>query len=181
MALENKTLTDRERAALYLHIYGRVDDWKTLFLVAYDGTLKDAAKVNYLETYVSKWRNSKKVKECLENIRYYQMNDREKLIQDTRQQQREEDETILNGDNERTKTKKAVPVVDYSDPENRKRLYNEVISKAGDDPKTQLDAAKMFEQIQKDDKQAAREQKQVRAYLPILCHDCPLYQKERDK
>ena len=72
-------------------------------------------------------------------------------------------------------------IVDYSDPKNRQRLYNEIIATAKDDPKTRLDAAKVFEQVQRDDREAAKAQKQSRVYLPLACHDCPLYNKARKK
>lgn len=71
--------------------------------------------------------------------------------------------------------------LDYSDPKNRKRLYNNIITQAQGDPKTQLDAAKMFENIQKDDREAARVQKQSRVYLPLSCHQCPLYLRAKEQ
>lgn len=74
---------------------------------------------------------------------------------------------------ERTQ-KRPAALVDYSDPANRKRLYNEVIRDASDDPKTRLDAAKVFEQIQRDDRQAAKDSQIQRFYTPLACRDCPI-------
>ena len=175
MALRSKKLSELEKAVLYYHVFGNIDDWTQLYIIA-DNTNTDE-KPAYFGSEVSKWKNSEKVQAFLQKIK------KDKADQDAneRLKGREEERKRIE-DTERTKNEAQNDlgtITDYSDPENRKRLYNEVIRKAGDDPKTQLDAAKMFEQIQRDDKQAAREQKQVRAYLPLLCHDCPLYQKEQ--
>ena len=70
--------------------------------------------------------------------------------------------------------------VDYSDPANQRRKLNELVNKASD-PGEALDALKVIISGQRDDKQAAKERRQVAAYLPICCNDCPLYQKARKK
>ena len=178
MALTSKNLSDREKAVLYYHVYSGVDDWQKLYAIA--DTDPNPPTGNTLNTLVSRWKRSEKVRDCLEAIQK-QKADHDA---DERNKGKEEEREKIERDFERGESDEPTngnKIVDYSDPENRKRLYNQVIKQAKDDPRTQLDAAKMFEQIQKDDKQAAREQKQVRAYLPLMCHDCPLYQKEREK
>ena len=175
MSLQSKKISEREKAVLYYHVFGNVDDWKLLYNLADDRKTEITPK--FIDTLVSKWKNSIKVVTFLQEL-YKLKADHD--AQEREKGRKEERQRIENTERTEREEKKGVSItVDYSDPENRKRLYNEVIRKAGDDPKTQLDAAKMFEQIQRDDKQAAREQKQVRAYLPLLCHDCPLYQKEQ--
>lgn len=110
----------------------------------------------------------------------------QKTIQDERQKEkgRQEERNKDKEDNERTgtgtETQKARNI-DYSDPRNRQRLYNEVIANSGDDYKTKLDAAKVFEQIQRDDREAAKAQKQSKIYLPLRCEQCILYQKQKKK
>lgn len=187
----NSKITNREKAAILAVVFGIVDDWTEAYIVAEDKSLEEAKQLKFIASAVSRWRKSDKVKNTVKEF--------QKLIADRdaeeRQKGREEafseithnqNEDNNESENEsecfETKAKRnfAKPI-DYSDPENRKRLYNEVIRKAKDDYKTQLDAAKMFEQIQKDDKQAAREQKQVRAYLPIMCKECALYERARLK
>ena len=65
--------------------------------------------------------------------------------------------------------------VDYTRPEAQRELLNSLINESND-PKDKLDAVKVIISSQKDDKQAAREQKQVRFYLAQRCYECPLYQ-----
>lgn len=187
----NSKITNREKAAIFALVFGIIDDWTEAYIAAEDKTIEEAKQLKFIASPVSKWRNSDKVKNTVKEF--------QKLIADRdaeeRQKGREEaqnemtfnqtednNESGEGNESFETKAKRNFSKpVDYSDPENRKRLYNEVIRKAKDDPKTQLDAAKMFEQIQKDDKQAAREQKQVRAYLPITCKECALYERAKLK
>lgn len=180
MSLQSAKLTDREKAVLYYHLYSGVDDWRQLYILADNNKLNNEAK--FLDTLVSRWKRSDKVQRFLERIK------KEKADQDAEQRQkgREEEKRKLEecGNNESTKPeppKQIKKEIDYSDPKNRQKLYNEVIARSGDDPKTQLDAAKMFEQIQKDDREAAKAQKQSRVYLPLRCFSCPLYARQAKK
>ena len=183
-------ITNKERAAIVMYVCGFIDDWHEIYIIAEDKSRKETESLKYLDTQISKWKCSAKVKNLIDEYKRIfddkAADQRNKARQDERNKINEERENQTNEDGENecieqdemTTRRKAI---DYSDPENRKRLYNEVIRKAKDDPKTQLDAAKMFEQIQKDDKQAAREQKQVRAYLPITCKECALYERAKLK
>lgn len=184
MPLYNKKLTEREKAALYYKVFANIDDWKQVYLIA--DPKSEKPNLRYLDTYVSKWKNSDKVKDYLQYIieqkAREQIKERIKGQEEERNKKQDEQNKIEN--NERTEAKpesKEVKVIDYSDPANRKRLYNEVIASSGDDYKTKLDAAKVFEQIQKDDREAARSQKQVRYYLPLRCENCSLYLKAQKK
>ena len=163
-------------------MYGIIPDWKTAFIVADERKEKDVEALPSLVVYLSRWKNSTKVKTYLEYCH--------RLIADKEHDARErgkdelrrgEDNEISPGGCERTENENKYKAVDYSDPTARKTLYNQIIRRSIDDPKTQLDAAKVLEQLQRDDRQAASEQRQVRAYLPLLCHDCPLYQAEKSK
>ena len=87
-------------------------------------------------------------------------------------------------ENERTERETGKPFaanIDYYDPANQRTQINRIIAESDDDPKTQLDAIKTIQQTQRDDKQAARDQKQVRSYLPLRCESCPLYAKAAAK
>lgn len=180
MALTGRKLTDPEKAAICFAVLEGVDDWKQLYYIAARITEKEAANVRYIDTYVSKWKTSEKVKIYLDEVKA-RLAVRD---EDNKRQGAQEERTKQAAESERAPseggTKFSGPV-DYSDPANRKRLYNSVIARSKDDPRTQLDAAKLFEQIQKDDREAARTQKVVRSYLPIRCNSCPLYQKAKEK
>lgn len=164
---------------------GVVDDWTELYFIAEDKSRKDAESVQFVAASVSRWKNSDKIKKCLSEFTKL-LADREA---DARTQGRDEErrkETERKGreENERTASETGRTIaapVDYYDPANQRRQINRIISEAGDDPKTQLDAIKAIQQTQRDDKQAARDQKQVRSYLPLRCYECPLMIKARQK
>lgn len=66
--------------------------------------------------------------------------------------------------------------IDYTKPEAQKRLLNHLINSA-DDGKERLDALKAIVSMQKDDKEASRDNKIQRFYMPIRCSQCPIYAK----
>ena len=179
-------LTNRERAAILLHAAGLEDDWTELYFIAEDKSRKDAESVKFVAASVSRWKNSDKIKNCLSEFRKL-LADREA---DARTEGREEgrrteaERMERGGGSEPTESNRrrefAAPV-DYYDPENQRKQINRIIQESSDDPKTQLDAIKAIQQTQRDDKQAARDQKQVRAYLPQRCETCPLYLKARER
>jgi len=167
MGRNKLTITDREKAAIFFHLYGGVDDWKLLFRIARPGELDKGEKESpYLKDVASKWKNSPKIQDYLKEVR------EKKMRADIEREDKIREEERRRGESESTKSEPRRGLVDYSDPANRKRLYNEVIRDAGDDPKTRLDAAKVFEQIQRDDKQAAKDQQIQRFYTPVTCRDC---------
>lgn len=175
-------ITTREKAAIFALAAGILPDWKTAYICADQKTEKEVLAIAGLVTMISRWRHSTKVQTYLEYCRRF-ISDRE---HDARERGKDELRNGINienevKDSERAENETKNKVIDYSDPTARKTLYNQIIRRATDDPKTQLDAAKVLEQIQRDDRQAASEQRQVRAYLPLLCHDCPLYQNEKNK
>lgn len=180
MGLQNKVLTDGEKAVLFYHVFGGFDDWEQMYIIA--DRDKDAAQNKFFASLVSRWKNSTKVLAFLDEIKKQQADHDADSRNQGRQEEKERQEK--DAESERTASEggaKFSGPVDYSDPANRKRLYNSVIARSKDDPRTQLDAAKLFEQIQKDDREAARTQKVVRSYLPIRCNSCPLYIKAAEK
>ena len=94
-----------------------------------------------------------------------------------REKESREESERLNGEGQNGKT----TPIDYENPNAQKNLLNKIIRESQDDPKTQLDALKVIQAGQKDDRQAAKERKQVQFYLPLCCTDCILYQKARKK
>lgn len=180
-----RDLTNREKAALYAKAAGLFDDWVDVYRIASEKSTKEINDIKFLSSSVSRWKNVPEIaqyyEDCVKRINDQAADQRQQAREDERRKVLDE---LHAGESVCSETKEGVKVariIDYSDPENRKRLYNDVIAKSKDDPKTQLDAAKMFEQIQKEDKQAAREQKQVRFYLAQRCSECPLYEKARQK
>ena len=175
MAGKTAELTTREKAAIiYKVITG--EPWTECYKIASKSDLTKLEKSKNLAVLASSWNKSHKVQTFLKEFQIIQNNKLETEINEAIQQDRNK-----RGDSESTtgETTKRHNIIDYSDPKNRQQLYNRVIANASDDPKTQLDAAKMFEQIQRDDREAARAQKQSRVYLPLTCNECPLYNRAR--
>ena len=179
-------ITNREKAAILMKAAGIEDDWTELYLIAEDKSRKDAEKIKFIATVVSRWRNSDKVKKCLaEYERLFAdraAEERQRATEEERRRQEEKQKT--GGDSDQNAGKpggKFAKGLDFYDPENQRRQINRIIQEASDDPRTQLDAIKAIQATQRDDKQAARDQKQMRAYLPIRCNACPLYEKARRK
>lgn len=178
MSLQGKIITEREKAALYYHIFGGLDDWKQLYKIA-DADTDGKKEIKYLEIYISKWKNSDKVKTFLSELQALKAG---QLAEERIKGREEEKNKAVESEHTETKPQKeVVKIIDYSDPKNRQNLYNQIIADAKDDPKTRLDAAKVFEQVQRDDREAAKAQKQSRVYLPLSCFNCPLYQKANRK
>ena len=175
MGLQKKTLSEREKAAIYLHVYGGVDNWKLLYKIASPGNY-DAPETSSFNTLVSSWKNSTKIKALLAAIQ----KDRDALENQLRAEGITIGKTELlsaaeNEGNEGNNGR----IVDYSKPENQRRKLNELINTAAD-PNDALDALKVIISGQKDDRQAAKEGRAVRAYLPLLCYQCPLYEEKRN-
>ena len=174
MGIINKKLTDREKAAIYWHIFGGVEDWKLLYLAALDEPYNGPDKS--LSDFASKWKRTPKIQALIEAVR----ESRFKILQAAQQKGFEEGRAAVR-DNIRTETEpgaRSTKFVDYSDPANQARKLNELINTA-DDPGEALDALKVIIQTQKADREAAKDQKTVRAYIPLQCSGCPLYQKRR--
>lgn len=172
MALLNNTLSEREKAALYYHLFTGCKDWREIYLIATDQPINEARKDVNLSAYSSRWKTSGKVQDFLA------MERDKRAVWEARERERIEQDIKSAGESVRKDGKQKTGFVDYSNPENQRKKLNELVNSAND-PGEALDALKVIISGQKDDRQAAREQKQVRAYLPLTCQDCPLYQKVR--
>ena len=166
-----KEITMREKAAIALYLMDDKISPSDLFIVASDKSTQDVGRMKYLASSATHWFQQNRVQEYLRTQQLRQ--------EDKRSQERSRiaAEMQSQGHNSPQPTGR----IDYSDPKNRQRLYNDVIARSGDDPKTQLDAAKMFEQIQKDDREAAKAQRQASVYLPLTCSKCNLYLKAKEE
>ena len=169
MALINKRLTPGEIAAVYYHVFGGCQDWTLLYAIA-DG-IKDKQVYDINRNTVSKWKGMDKITGLIQQL--------------TAEKVRTEKATADKGEENSVRTEKA-PVlknskfVDYSSPAAQQAKLNELVNTA-DDPGEALDALKVIIQSQKADRDAAKEGRVQRVYLPVSCTDCPLYLKARKK
>ena len=169
MALINKRLTPGEIAAVYYHVFGGCQDWTLLYAIA-DG-IKDKQVYDINRNTVSKWKGMDKITNLCQDLEK-----RKKEMEQAKEKEPEEDRVRI----EKTPILKNSKFVDYSSPAAQQAKLNELVNTAAD-PGEALDALKVIIQGQKADREAAREGRTVRAYLPQACNDCPLYQKARKK
>ena len=172
MALLNKNLSEREKAAIHLHIYGGVNNWPLLYRIAVPDSFPDES-LKGLSDLASKWKRSPKIQTYLQTVQ------EQKFLYE----QKIKAAAIEAGDNVRTNSDMSTQKeknIDYSDPANQARKLNELVNSA-DDPGEALDALKVIISTQKADREAARDKKAVGAYVPITCYDCPLYLEAKNK
>lgn len=177
-----RPLTDREKAAILFQIITGAT-WEDAYIIASAERLKDIQQAKGTKQSASRWKNSVKVQEYRQQ-QITLMEAREKAQAERIAGEMMKGQERTTGESERTNASQPDKVstqIDYNNPANRLKLYNDIITQAQDDPKTQLDAAKLLEQIQKDDRTAAKEQRQTRFYLPQTCDNCPFYAKKAGK
>ena len=175
-SLSRSLLTEREKAAIRLHVFGAVEDWRLLYEIAGG---KGTDRPRTLSHYVSQWNTSAKVQAEInaQQREKYATDEalKERLLEEIKNEGRKEVET---GGNEAPKRQKKG--ADYTNPNEQKKLLNDLINQTND-PGEKLDALKVIISGQRDDRQAAKEGRQVRAYLPITCKECPIYAKEAER
>lgn len=173
-----KELTPREKNALFGLASGFLDNWTECYIIAYDGPAEKVKTQTALNTSVSRWKNSAIVQRefelITERIERTKKAEREKIV-------RESDKGRENSTH--TETAKPAQIdkyTDFSKPENQFKKLNELVNTATDSAET-LDALKVIMSAQKADREAARDGKVVKCYIPITCKDCKLYQKAAKK
>lgn len=167
-----KTITLRERAAVMLYIEGAIKSKPDLYRVAYAGSSTEVESLADISATATRWFSSKKIQEFLAS--------QKAICEEKRRKERKVIEAEILAHVPDKQKDASSRIVDYSNPENQRKKLNELVNSASD-PGEALDALKVIISGQRDDKQAAREQRQVRAYLPLMCDECPLYIREKSK
>ena len=180
MGRANNIVSTAETAAVYLHVFGGLNDWRRLYAIG-AGITDEAAILNINNTVVYRWKNAPKIQTLIADIT------RRKYDLERAGYERGTAETLdkINGPGDSVRaetetTKRGAGFIDYSRPENQTTKLNELVNTARD-PDAALDALKVIMQAQKADRDAAKEGRVVRAYLPIVCESCPLYETARKK
>lgn len=179
-----KTVTDRERIAIYAMVAGYINGWKEAYILGAQKPEEEIRKQSGLNVYVTRWKDHKDIYRTYTEIKaFYEA--QKQAIKDQARKDAGMDGMREEGrkDNESTPSddgKKESKIVDYSNPDNQRRKLNQIVNNAKDSGEA-LDALKVIIQGQRADREAAREQKTVRAYLPLTCSECPLMEKARKK
>lgn len=164
-------ISDLEILALRASITFSRPDWQQLYKLCHPET-----KSTNLAPIVSRWKNSPKISEYLQRLQ----EEHGALIEKAREEGRQEERGRNSEPGTRTDKNGADALIDYSDPQQQRRKLNELVNTA-EDQKEALDALKTIIATQKDDREAARERKQIQSYLPMKCKSCPLYLAELKK
>lgn len=174
MKLSNNTksntrnVTERERAAVRAFVAFGIKSKITLYKIAYDGTISEAAGFVGLSSIASRWWRSQKIQDCLaEETAAYDAKKKaiaEKAVSDWKAKRASAD---AGGDGE---------TVDYTVAENLAAELNRIANDETLDFKTRLDAIKALASFKQetDELQQAKDQ-MMRFYVPIRCYQCALY------
>lgn len=172
-----KDLTLREKVAVKSIVFGIVQNWTDAYTIAYGGRSDDLQKFKSLKTIVSRWKRTPKIQDFYNDCIYQYKQQKQTLIDDYLREEGNQDK----GKGESTHTKRGkTALVDFSNPTNQMQKLNELVNNSDDVGET-LDALKVIISSQKADRESAREGKQVKAYIPITCNNCPLYTKRAKK
>ena len=172
-----KETTLRENAAIFALAAGYIKTWRECYVAAYPTAERDAENLRSLPSIVTRWKNIPAVMKEFERARKFLQNRDEDTLQKAGANSMQEKGT--RGESVRTKSPaEKAAFVDFSLPQNQTAKLNELVNTA-DDTGEVLDALKVIIATQKADRDAAREGRVVRAYLPVSCTDCPLYDKAR--
>ena len=170
MALVNRRLTDNELAAIYLHVYGNINDFQRLYLIAL-GKDDPIPPANKRSEYASKWKRTPKIQELIARLKEEKLRAEIAAKDQGWEEGRKAAGESVSPDEDSSK-RNTRRLVDYSDPANQTRLLNDIINSA-EDTGEQLDALKTMRQGQKDDREAARDRQIQRFYTPEQCKTCP--------
>lgn len=143
-------------------------DWNELYLLSHP-----ESKAATVGSIASRWKNSARVQQYFQEINEQQETRIKKRIAAAIEEDRRSNEP-----KQPERARDVSGLIDYSDPAQQRRKLNELVNTA-EDTKEALDALKTIIATQKDDRDAARERKQVTTYLPVRCNSCPLYQERK--
>lgn len=164
-------ITKQERNALLLYVHGLVSSPVQILELCHP---EQVQQNKYPSSTATRWIQSRKIAAFVEA---------EKAA--LQQRQAKHDKAVADKAiaeylelNEIAGEDAAPGKVDYSNPAARRRLLNRIITAAGDDPKTQLDALKAIStQPEGEDGEGTgnARRKLVRYFVPQTCNSCPLH------
>lgn len=178
-SVQNQKITASERAAIFWQVFEGETDWKVVFMAAAAWDDEDARKnPATLAQYTSKWKALNKVKTEISRAQLV----KEKYIKKIQDIAYEEGRRSVFAEMQQEGNDTSAASrgrIDYTDPKMQKEKLNEIINGATDAGEA-LDALKVIIQGQKNDQEAAKNNKIQRFYTPLQCRDCPLYQEKKE-
>lgn len=184
--MKREPITHRERVALFALAAGYIENWTDCYIAASQENEDTTRRRGGLNTTVQRWKNRTDIKDAFEaaknNIFKHDEEVRRRYRAELEERKGEDNQHDGTGDNERPEIRRGSRrgTIDYLNPENQAAKLNELVNKADSTGET-LDALKVIIATQKADRDAARDGKQVKCYVPMSCDICPLYEKARKK
>lgn len=167
-------LTIREIAAARLFVYGLESSPAKLYTIAHAGSLEAVEGFSALAANASHWLYSARIQDFIQ---------KERAALDARRDQERrtiEAEVLARVHAQRDGSVTDAGQIDYSDPRNQLRKLNTLINSSKDAGET-LDALKVMIAKQSDLAPEKKTEPPVRVYVPLSCHECPLYKDAKAK
>lgn len=167
-----ENLNDRTKAAIYYHVYAGITDRKVLFRIAEGDERANKLTEGSLKTSSTNWYKSHVIQTAiskLKKLKEHEENEiREKCKADLDYQATQKETDLQDPDN----------LVNFLDRDEFLKFLNDRANEIKDD-KLRNDILKMLsDNLRYKDSENGENTDIQRFYTPILCQDCPLYQKE---
>lgn len=177
-----KVVTLREKACIFAFAAGYIETWSDCFAISQEGDEGTIRRKAGFNSMVSRWKQRQDIQDTYINAQRFFYRREEQLKEELRQEMAKEGREMEEGGSKRTEAGPTAKrgAIDYTNPENQAKKLNELINRA-DNTGEALDALKVIISSQRADRDAARDGKQVRAYIPITCDNCPLYETAKNR
>lgn len=164
-----KEISQSEKAAIYYHLVGRCDNWAELYKIAKGEEAYTRLTKASQEASVSKWKNSEKIQTALKETAYLLQKEREEIearaVQNYRERPAEGEESLSD--------------VNFLDRDEFLAYLNKQANRIQDE-KTRNDTLKMIsDNLRFKDMEKDKSEEEMRFYVPMTCHECPLYNRCR--
>lgn len=165
-----RSLTPAEKAALYYQVLENVQDWKIIYKIAIGEKHANTLKLSTIQANTSKWKESDRIKEAVDEIKryfYFKRQDLEKEIKDN----------LTTGETEPTKPGKKADFVNLLDRD----TFLEEINRGANLAKEEKDKREYLKMISDNlrykDSDTDENNEIQRFYTPVTCENCSIYQK----
>lgn len=166
-----REITQAEKAAIYYHLVGGCSDWAQLYRIAkgedaYNGLSKESKAPT-----VSKWKNSDTMQKGIKDISCILQAEKKELEEKAVREARDEKgnpENLLE--------------TNFLDRDEFLQYLNKQANRIQDE-KSRNETLKMISDNlrYKDMDKEGREDDLMRFYVPLTCHECPLYKQAKEE
>ena len=174
--MDNK-LTEREKIALHYHVLTSYDNWAVLYAISHPNKDIKGLTPKSLNTYISKWKKSAAVQDCIKEYQYI-----ERCKEEERRKNEPEPETRdITVAPKREVSPAGSGFVNLLDRDTFLQEINKGANSATDE-KDKREYLKMIsDNLRYKDNETGENNEIQRFYTPLTCQNCVLYQNQKDK